>query len=171
MRAVIVGALCLSANGMPQLRFASALGHREDIRVVATQSALFVPCASNPTANQTWNFTAPASEKPGQLHPLTNYSLCLMAPGCSNSSSPLIVAPCATAVPPSCLTWTFDTYTYFTFTNTASQLLLTDNGPGAPASATSASSSPSQAFQFTGGQGSLSTIQPADNSQLCLTAQ
>jgi hypothetical protein len=104
-----------------------------------------------------------------------------MVPGCSNSSnSALVVAPCTTGaivedvedagpLSPTCALWAYDTYTYFTFTNSASQLLLTDNGSGIAATVSSAGGTPNQAFMFTGGAGSLSTIQPAADPTLCLT--
>jgi hypothetical protein len=101
--------------------------------------------------------------------PLLNQTLCLQPLQCSTSAgAPLVAAPCSSS--PSgraCESWLYDTFTYFTFTNTASSLLLTDEGAGVEAAQESSNGSPAQQFVFTP---STMTIQPADNMGLCLTA-
>jgi hypothetical protein len=131
--------------------------------------ATFSPCASPPTPLQVWNFTGAASS-PGHFQLLANQTLCLMPAACASAAgTPLVVAPCASAAPTPCALWAYDTFTYFTLTNGASGLLVTDGGSGAPATQAAAAGTPAQQFQAATGGGGGPVI-PADDSSLCLTA-
>ena len=131
----------------------------------STITAMFQPC-QNPTPNsQLWNFTG-SPNTAGMIQPLNQYTLCLAPSNCSstNNNIPLVVVPCNQST--SCNNYVYDTYTYFTFTNTKSTLLITDMGQNQPATLTSSSGTPNQQFMY---NPTTMTLIPADNSNLCLT--
>lgn len=101
--------------------------------------------------------------------PLSNQSLCLTPTVCGSApGTTLVMASCNLCQrTPGANTFMFDFYTYFTFTNTASALLITDNGSGAVATIESGSNAPNQQYMF---NPTTQTIQPAIDSTLCLTS-
>jgi hypothetical protein len=119
----------------------------------------FQPC--NNSDLQKWAMTGTK----GVLQPANNLSLCLTPKGCAGSigASP-VVAKCSDVT--RCGSWTYDTFTFFTFTNDASGLLLESDGSGTPA--TLGDSGVTMAKRFIWGDGS-GTIKPATDSTICLT--
>ena len=101
----------------------------------------------------------------GVLQPAKNLSMCLTPKNCAGiaGASP-VVAKCSGVT--RCGSWTYDTFTFFTFTNDASGLLLESNGSGN--AATMGDSGVMMAKRFTWGDGS-GTIKPAVDSTICLT--
>lgn len=129
-------------------------------------NATFQPC-QNPSPNsQLWNFTG-SPNVAGMLQPVISTVLCLVPTNCSSASSvPLVINYCN--VTSYCNNFVYDTFTYFTFTNTNSSLLITDNGQNLPATQESSTGTENQQFMY---NPSTMTIIPADNSNLCLTLE
>ena len=129
------------------------------IAAAATLSVSFAPCASPPGPSQTWLFNS-------TLSPASSAALCLAPAGCSAAAgAPLVALPCASVV--QCSTWQYDTFTYFTFTNSASTLLMTSEGPGGVNATIEPGTSVNQQFTY---NAYVPQISPASDSTLCLTA-
>jgi len=122
---------------------------------------IFAACASPPPPSQMFNFTSLSS---GLLRLAQNQSLCVVPAVCGAlAATPAVAAPCDGP----CSKWSYDTFTYFTFTNDKTGLLLEAAGAGAPAAVAPATGLPAQQFQYSP---DTLTVTSAADSTLCLAA-
>ncbi len=126
-------------------------------------AATFSACSRPPSALQAWAFSPQAASA---LQLASNASLCLVPLGCNGTAGTVLVtAGCNSSS--KCSLWTYDTFTYFTFTSSPSDLLLTAGAAGAAATAQNDQGTPNQQFMYST---DAQTVSPASDSTLCLTA-
>ena len=147
-------------------------------------AVIFAACASPPPPAQLWFFNGTGSSAGtlllggvggigaaggagggGAGGRLASAQQCLAPLACGvKPGTPLALDGCGSA----CASWTYDTFTFFTFTSSPSGLLLTSAGSDGSNATVDTGRSTNQQFGY---NPTVMTIAPASDDSLCLTAQ